>query len=50
MSIQALRTGKIEVKSYAAIVPYNPEVLAAGNARQLSLVRGVGWCPQLSAI
>ncbi len=35
MSIQALRTGKLEVKSYAAIVPYNYEVLAGGNARQL---------------
>jgi NitT/TauT family transport system substrate-binding protein len=35
MSIQALRTGKIEVKSYAAIVPYNYEVLTASNARQL---------------
>jgi NitT/TauT family transport system substrate-binding protein len=35
MSIQALRTGKMEVKSYAAIVPYNYEVLAASNARQL---------------
>ncbi len=34
MSIQALRTGKMEVKSYAAIVPYNYE-LAASNARQL---------------
>ena len=35
MSIQALRTGKIEVKNYAAIVPYNYEVIAASNARQL---------------
>jgi len=35
MSIQALRTGKMEVKNYAAIVPYNYEVIAAANARQL---------------
>lgn len=35
MSVQALRTGKIEVKSYAAIVPYNYEVLTASGARQL---------------
>jgi NitT/TauT family transport system substrate-binding protein len=35
MSIQALRSGKLEVKNYAAIVPYNYEVLAASNARQL---------------
>ncbi len=35
MSIQALRTGKMEVKNYAAIVPYNYEVIAASNARQL---------------
>lgn len=35
MSIQALRTGRMEVKNYAAIVPYNYEVLAASGARQL---------------
>ncbi len=35
MSIQALRTGRMEVKNYAAIVPYNYEVLAASDARQL---------------
>ena len=34
-SIAALRSGKLEVKSYAAILPFNLEVLAAGNARQL---------------
>jgi NitT/TauT family transport system substrate-binding protein len=35
MSIQALRTGMTEVKSYAAIIPFNYEVLTASNARQL---------------
>jgi len=35
LSIAALRSGQLEVKNYAAIVPYNYEVLAAGNARQL---------------
>jgi len=35
LSIAALRSGKLEVKNYAAIVPYNYEVLAQGNARQL---------------
>lgn len=35
LSIAALRSGKLEVKNYAAIVPYNYEVLAGSNARQL---------------
>jgi NitT/TauT family transport system substrate-binding protein len=35
LSIAALRSGNLEVKNYAAIVPYNYEVLAVGNARQL---------------
>ena len=51
MSIQALRTGKIEVKSYAAIVPYNYEVLTASNARQLMTSYEVlGGAHSLSAI
>ena len=51
MSIQALRTGKIEVKSYAAIVPYNYEVLKASNARQLMTSYEVlGGAHSLSAI
>jgi NitT/TauT family transport system substrate-binding protein len=35
LSIAALRSGKLEVKNYAAIVPYNYEVLANPDARQL---------------
>lgn len=35
LSIAAMRSGNLEVKSYAAIVPYNYEVLASNNARQL---------------
>jgi NitT/TauT family transport system substrate-binding protein len=35
MSIQALRTGRMEVKNYAAIAPYNYEVITGANARQL---------------
>ena len=51
MSIQALRTGKLEVKSYAAIVPYNYEVLTASNARQLMTSYDVlGGAHSLSAI
>ena len=51
MSIQALRTGKMEVKSYAAIVPYNYEVLTANNARQLMTSYEVlGGAHSLSAI
>ncbi|MBS0244730.1 MAG: ABC transporter substrate-binding protein, partial [Proteobacteria bacterium] len=34
-AVAALRSGKLEVKNYAAILPYNYEVLAGGNARQL---------------
>jgi len=51
MSIQALRTGKMEVKNYAAIVPYNYEVIAASNARQLMTSYEVlGGAHSLSAI
>lgn len=51
MSIQALRSGKLEVKNYAAIVPYNYEVLAASNARQLMTSYDVlGGPHSLSAI
>jgi NitT/TauT family transport system substrate-binding protein len=51
MSIQALRSGKLEVKNYAAIVPYNYEVLTAGNARQLMTSYEVlGGAHSLSAI
>jgi NitT/TauT family transport system substrate-binding protein len=35
VSVQALRSGQLEVKNYAAILPYNYEVLAGNNARQL---------------
>lgn len=35
LSVAALRSANLEVKSYAAIVPYNYEVLANKNARQL---------------
>lgn len=35
LSIAAMKSGKLEVKNYAAIVPYNYEVMAGGNARQL---------------
>ena len=34
-SVAALRSGKLEVKSYAAILPYNYDVLAAPHVRQL---------------
>jgi NitT/TauT family transport system substrate-binding protein len=34
-SVGALRSGKLEVKSYAAILPYNLDVLAAPHVRQL---------------
>ena len=34
-SIGALRSGKLEVKSYAAILPFNLDVLAAPHVRQL---------------
>ena len=51
MSIQALRSGRLEVKNYAAIVPYNYEVLKAGNARQLMTSYDVlGGAHSLSAI
>jgi NitT/TauT family transport system substrate-binding protein len=51
MSIQALRSGKLEVKNYAAIVPYNYEVLKASNARQLMTSYEVlGGAHSLSAI
>jgi NitT/TauT family transport system substrate-binding protein len=51
MSIQALHSGKLEVKSYAAIVPYNYEVLKASNARQLMTSYEVlGGAHSLSAI
>lgn len=35
LSIAALRSGNLEVKSYAAIVPYNYELTASPNVRQL---------------
>jgi NitT/TauT family transport system substrate-binding protein len=35
MSVGALRSGQLEVKNYAATLPYNYEVLAGNNARQL---------------
>jgi NitT/TauT family transport system substrate-binding protein len=35
LSVQAMRSGQLEVKNYAAILPYNYEVLAGNNARQL---------------
>lgn len=35
LSVQALRSGQLDVKNYAAILPYNYEVLAGNNARQL---------------
>ena len=49
---QALRTGKIEVKSYAAIVPYNyTKCSAASNARQLiTSYEVLGGAHSLSAI
>ena len=51
MSIQALRSGKLEVKSYAAIIPYNYELLTATNARQLMTSYEVlGGAHSLSAI
>jgi NitT/TauT family transport system substrate-binding protein len=51
MSIQALRSGMLEVKNYAAIVPYNYEVLTASNARQLMTSYEVlGGAHSLSAI
>jgi NitT/TauT family transport system substrate-binding protein len=51
MSIQALHSGKLEVKNYAAIVPYNYEALKAGNARQLMTSYEVlGGAHSLSAI
>jgi NitT/TauT family transport system substrate-binding protein len=51
MSVQALRSGKLEVKNYAAIVPYNYEVLRASNARQLMTSYEVlGGAHSLSAI
>jgi NitT/TauT family transport system substrate-binding protein len=51
MSIQALHSGKLEVKNYAAIVPYNHEVLKAGNARALMTSYEVlGGAHSLSAI
>ena len=51
LSIQALRLGKLEVKNYAAIVPYNYEVLKASNARQLMTSYEVlGGAHSLSAI
>ena len=51
MSIQALSSGKLEVKNYAAIVPYNYEVLKASNARQLMTSYEVlGGAHSLSAI
>lgn len=34
-SVGALRSGKLEVKNYAAILPYNLEVLKAPHVRQL---------------
>lgn len=34
-SVGALKSGKLEVKSYAAILPYNLDVLAAPHVRQL---------------
>ena len=34
-SVAALKSGKLEVKSYAAILPYNLEVLGAPHVRQL---------------
>ena len=34
-SVGALRSGKLEVKSYAAILPYNLDVLTAPHVRQL---------------
>jgi NitT/TauT family transport system substrate-binding protein len=51
MSIQALHSGRLEVKNYAAIVPYNYEVLKASNARQLMTSYEVlGGAHSLSAI
>jgi NitT/TauT family transport system substrate-binding protein len=47
MSIQALRTGKLEVKSYAAIVPYNYEVhRGQQRAPAHDVLRGAGRRPQ----
>jgi NitT/TauT family transport system substrate-binding protein len=34
-AVAALRSGQLEVKNYAATLPYNYEVLAGNNARQL---------------
>jgi NitT/TauT family transport system substrate-binding protein len=51
MSIQALHSAKLEVKNYAAIVPFNYEVLKASNARQLMTSYEVlGGAHSLSAI
>jgi hypothetical protein len=33
ITVQALRSGQLEVKNYAAILPYNYEMLAGNNAR-----------------
>lgn len=35
VSVAALRSGQLEIKNYAATLPYNYEVLAGNNARQL---------------
>src|SRR5262245_24589522 len=51
MLVQALSSGKLEVKNYAAIVPYNYEVLRASIARQLMTSYEVlGGAHSLSAI